>query len=95
MVPLIDFAKCGLEVENDLDNKQVLDVGKQLYGALQDRGFAYLKRAGISLEDVAKVDSVADEFFGAPLESKTKYKATASGGYTGYYGIDNENVDPS
>ena len=94
-VPLIDFAKCGLEVENDLDDKKVLDVGKQLYGALQDCGFAYLKHSGIYLEDVAKVNSVADKFFGAPLESKTKYGATASGGYTGYYGIDNENVDPS
>ena len=94
-VPLIDFAKCGLEVENDLDDKQVLDVGKQLYGALQDCGFAYLKHTGISLEDIAKAYSVADEFFGAPLESKEKYGATASNGYTGYYGIGTENVDPS
>ena len=37
-VPLIDFAKCGLEVENDLDDKQVLDgaLREQLYGALGD-----------------------------------------------------------
>ena len=76
-------------MENDLDNKQVLDVG------VQDCGFAFLKHTGLFLEDVAKVNSVADEFFGAPLESKTKYGATTRDGYNGYYGIDNENVDPS
>ena len=83
-VPPIDFAKCGLEVENDLDDKQVLDgaLREQLYGALRDCDFTYLRPAGISLEDVAKTYSVADEFFGAPLESKTKYGATASHGYT-------------
>ena len=55
-VPLIDFAKCGLEVENDLDDEQVLDgaLREQLYGALRDCGFTYLRHAGISLEDVAK-----------------------------------------
>ena len=94
-VPLIDFAKCGLEVENDFDDKQVHNIGKQLYGALQDCGFAYLKHTGISLEDIAKINSVADEFFEAPLEIKKKYAATKSSGLSGYYGIGTENADPS
>ena len=75
-MPLVNSAKCGLEVENGLDDKQLVDVGKELYGALQDCGFVYLKHTGISLEDIAKVNSAADEFFEAPLEIKKKYAAT-------------------
>ena len=33
-VPVIDFAKCRLEVENDLDDKQVKNVWEELYDAL-------------------------------------------------------------
>jgi len=75
-IPVIDFAKCGLEVKKNC-------------------GFAYLKHTGITLKDIAKVNSVADEFFEAPLELKNKYASSASKGYTGYVGIGAENVDPS
>ena len=72
VVPLIDFAKCGVKVENNLDDKQVLDVGEQLYGALQDCGFVYLKHTGISLGDITKVSSVAYKVLVAPWNRKRK-----------------------
>jgi len=61
-VPVIDFAKCGLEAENDLNDMKALDdVGGKLYYALQNCGFAYLKHTGISLNDVSKVNSIAEK----------------------------------
>ena len=90
---MIDFAQCGLEVDDQLDDNQVLDVGEQIYGALRTSGFAYLNNTGISSQDIAKVNSVADEFFNAPLEQKNKYAARDS--FSGYVGVRAENVDSS
>ena len=88
---MIDFAQCGLEVDDQLDDKQVLDVGEQIYGALRTSGFAYLNNTGISSQDIAKVNSVADEFFNAPLEQKNKY--AARDGFSA--GVGAENIDSS
>ena len=92
LIPVIDFASCGLEVSNKLTDEELVAVGEKLYGALRNCGFAYLKNSGISKKDVDFVNDATAEFFSAPLEQKMKYLRKQDN--YGYVTLRSENLDP-
>ena len=92
-IPVIDFAKCSQSAINDLSYKQMVDVGGELYNALTNCGFAYLKNPGISLDEVEEVHSITKQFFTAPLEQKKRYLRRDDN--YGYVTLHAENLDPT
>nr|XP_039263973.1 2-oxoglutarate-Fe(II) type oxidoreductase ppzD-like isoform X1 [Styela clava]XP_039263974.1 2-oxoglutarate-Fe(II) type oxidoreductase ppzD-like isoform X1 [Styela clava] len=82
-VPVINFAKCGLDVdESDLNETTLQQVGTELYHAFSSSGFAYLAGAGISSENVKKVIDVSGRFFSLSREYKESFaKSDVNFGY--------------
>ena len=93
IIPVIDFASCGLQIANEVGKEQLLEVGDKLYDALQTCGFAYLKNSGISKKDVAILNNVTEKFFLSSLELKMKYVRKESN--YGYLSLGSEDLDPS
>ena len=91
-IPIIDFAASGLDAKDHLSDSELFSVGEKLYDALRNCGFVYLKNTGISLNEVAGVNDVTEQFFTAPLEQKLKFVRRKDN--FGYNTLRAENVDP-
>ena len=93
IVPVIDFARCSLDQEN-IDEKDMKDVGEPLYDALKTCGFAYLKNFGIHQQDVDLVNNATEQFFKASFEQKENYLRRKDINF-GYLSPHSEQVDPN
>ena len=92
VVPIVDFARCGLDQANVAEN-DMKDVGEPLYDALRMCGFAYLKNSGIHLPDVDLVNKTTAQFFEATFEEKKKYLRREDN--YGYISLHLEQINPN
>ncbi|CAL9184964.1 unnamed protein product [Musa hybrid cultivar] len=66
------------------DDKELLEVIRQLDDACKEAGFFYVKGHGIPDSLVKEVKDATSKFFNLPNEEKVKIKMTPASGYRGY-----------
>ena len=93
LISVIDFATCDLDASDNISDSELFYVGENLYDALRNCGFVYLKNTGISLNDVADVNNITEEFFTAPMEQKVKFLRRKDN--FGYITLHAENLNPT
>ena len=53
MIPVVDFNDCAVSISNDeLGERHILSIAKEICDAFKTVGFVYLKNHGISAEKV-------------------------------------------
>ncbi|ORC90079.1 putative thymine-7-hydroxylase [Trypanosoma theileri] len=77
------------------DSNKVIDVAKQIDDACRNWGFFYIVGHPISRERIAKLRSMANEFFSLPMEKKMEIDIKQSRHHRGYGEFKAEQLDPS
>ncbi|KIK56933.1 hypothetical protein GYMLUDRAFT_99057 [Collybiopsis luxurians FD-317 M1] len=87
-LPTVDFAKFG-----DGSSQEAREIGRQLFTACREVGFAYLINTGIPQEQVDGMFSWSGKLFTLPMETKMKAPHPPEGRKDrGYSGIGREQV---
>ncbi|CAL9115493.1 2-oxoglutarate-dependent dioxygenase 33-like isoform X1 [Musa acuminata AAA Group] len=85
-IPIIDISAFLEKIDDPRmgDDKELLEVIRQLDDACKEAGFFYVKGHGIPDSLVKEVKDATSKFFNLPNEEKVKIKMTPASGYRGY-----------
>lgn len=81
IIPILDYSKYQLDDPNSDSSKEFLD---NLYQAMSEVGFFYIKNHGIPLELQKKSFDTIKSFFKLPIEEKLKVELKNSPHFRGY-----------
>ncbi|WOL00480.1 putative 2-oxoglutarate-dependent dioxygenase [Canna indica] len=92
-IPIIDISAFLKKIDDPMmrNDKELLEVVRQLDEACKEAGFFYVKGHDIPDSLVKEVKDLTQTFFNLPYEEKLKIKMTSESGYRGYQRV-GENV---
>ena len=73
-VPVIDFSRLSTSnSEECLDVESIKTIADQVFSALKETGFLYLKNTGLEKEEVLKSNGIMEQFFLQSKDVKQKF----------------------